>query len=316
MSSRPSGSEPPVTDRVLPSWREGATRSAIVEFLDQVGDIPPGDRVAVFDNDGTMWCEKPRFTQLEFMIRELGRAVADDPSLRDKDAYRALLDGDRETLDDLGLMRVVMALVELHAGMTPEAFDRRVATFFDEARHPERNVPYREQRYQPMLELMDELRIRGFDFYIVTGGGAEFVRVIGEDFYGVRPEGIVGSQIDYTLEQDGDGGVHLRRSTNPVGDEVNEGPTKPTNIQRILGRRPCVAGGNSAGDAEMLQYAMAYDGPSLALLVDHDDAEREYSYESVAGSFEADESILETAARLGWLVASIKNDWSTVFADS
>jgi hypothetical protein len=138
--------------------------------------------------------------------------------------------------------------------------------------------------------------------------------VVGEDFYGVKPVGVVSSQIDYELTRDADGKVQLLRTNKLVASGPNEGPGKPPNIQRILGRRPCVAGGNSAGDAEMLEYAMAY--PSLAVLVNHDDGEREYAYESVAGTFAADESITDTAARLGWTVISIKDDWSTVFAPS
>ncbi len=304
-----------MSDTILPSWRAGATRDAIMAFLDQVEQIPPSERVAVFDNDGTMWCEKPNYTQAEFLFAELQRAVADDPAVAEREEFAALLAGDHEALGEMGLVRVVMALVDLHTGWTPDAYEDRVRAFFDEFRHPERDVPLRQQRYKPMLELMDELRSRGFDFYLVTAGGAEFVRVISEDFYGVKPEGVVGSQIDYDLVRD-DGTVHLARSKDLIGAGANEGPTKPSNIQRVLGRRPCVAGGNSAGDAEMLQYAQSYDGPSLSLLVNHDDEEREYSYASVAGTFDTDETILETAARLGWIVASIKDDWSTVYADS
>ena len=305
-----------MSDRLLPSWREGATRSAILAFLDRVEEIPLDERVAVFDNDGTMWCEKPDYPQLEFLLGELKAAVAADPSLGDKPEFHATLSGDRAALGELGLERVAFALVDLHTGLTPEEFNARVARFFAEARHPDRGVPYRQQRYQPMLELMEELRSRGFDFYIVSAGGAEFVRVISDDFYGVKPEGAVGSQIDYEIDRLDDGTLRLVRTGKLVASGPNEGPGKPPNIQRILGRRPVVAGGNSAGDAEMLEFAMSYDGPSLALLVDHDDAEREYAYESKAGTFETDETILETAARLGWIVASIKNDWATVFADS
>jgi phosphoserine phosphatase len=167
-----------------------------------------------------------------------------------------------------------------------------------------------------MLELMEELRSRGFDFYLVTGGGAEFVRVVSRDFYGVSPEGVVGSQIDYEFSRDDNGTPRLLRTNRVVHSGPNEGVQKVPNIHRILGRRPVVAGGNSAGDTEMLEYAMTYDGPSLALLVNHDDAEREYAYESKAGTFESHGSILDTAARLGWTVASIKNDWATVFVDS
>ena len=305
-----------MTDAVLPSWREGTTRRALLDFFDRVDEIPPADRVAVFDNDGTLWCEKPNYTQLEFLIVELKAAIEADPTLADKEEFRAIVDGDRAALAELGLERVVFALVDLHTGLTPEEFSARVASFFAEARHPDRGVAYRRQRYQPMLELMDELRSRGFDCYIVSGGGAEFVRVIGEDFYGVKPEGVVGSQIAYELVRNHDGSTHLLRTGDIVGSGPNEGPAKPPNIMRILGRRPVVAGGNSAGDAEMLEYAQSYDGPSLALLVDHDDADREYAYESKAGTFETEETILRTAGRLGWVVASIRDDWDTVFADT
>lgn len=305
-----------MADQTLPSWREGNTRDSILAFLREVDEIPPPDRVAVFDNDGTMWCERPNYTQLEFLLGQLNAAITEDPSLAEKEEFRAIVERDQEKLDAMGLERIALALVDLHAGLTPQEYDGRVRAFFDEFRHPDRGVPLRQQRYQPMFELMEELRDRGFGFYIVTGGGAEFVRVIGGDFYDVAPEGVVGSQIDYELVRNDDGTVHLVRSATTVGVEVNEGPTKPPHIQRILGRRPCVAGGNSAGDAEMLQYAQSYDGPSLALLVDHDDPDREYAYESTAGTFESSESILDTAARLGWVVASIKNDWATVFVDS
>ncbi|MCH7788573.1 MAG: haloacid dehalogenase-like hydrolase [Acidobacteria bacterium] len=305
-----------MTDRILPSWREGAARSALVAFLDRVDEIPPDDRVAVFDNDGTMWCEKPNYTQLEFLLAELGHAVAADASVGERDEYRAILDGDRQALGAIGLERVAFALVDLHTGLTPEEFNAKVAAFFAEAVHPDSRRPYRQQRYQPMLELMDELRSRGFGFYIVSAGGAEFVRVIGQDFYGVPPEGVVGSQIQYEIDRDDSGSLRLLRTNKIVDSGPNEGPGKPPNIQRILGRRPVVAGGNSAGDAEMLEFAMSYDGPSLSLLVDHDDAEREYSYESKAGTFETEETVLDTAARLNWVVVSIKDDWSTVFSDS
>lgn len=305
-----------MTDQILPSWRDGDTRDAILAFLDRVEEIPPADRVAVFDNDGTMWAEKPNYTQLDFLFSELRMAVAADPSVGEREEYRAILDSDREALGAIGLERVAFALVDLHTGITPEQFSARVAAFFAEATHPERGVPYRQQRYQPMLELMDELRACGFDFYIVSAGGADFVRVIGQDFYEVAPEGVVGSQIQYEIDRNEDGSLRLLRTGKLVDSGPNEGPGKPPNIQRILGRRPVVAGGNSAGDAEMLEFAMSYDGPSLSILVNHDDAEREYSYESVAGTFETDETILETADRLGWTVVSIRDDWATVFPES
>jgi phosphoserine phosphatase len=249
------------------------------------------------------------------MIGELRNAVTADPKLADREEYRAILSGDREALADLGLERVVFSLVDLHRGLTPEEFSGRVAEFFAYYRHPERDVPVRDLRYQPMLELIDALRSQQFDVYLVTAGGAEFVRVISQDFYGVKPEGVVGSQIDYELERDESGVLRLRRTSSAIGGP-NEGPVKPGSLQRLLGRRPVVAGGNSAGDAEMLEYVQTYDGPSLALLVNHDDPVREYAYESRAETFETSETILETAARLGWVVASIREDWATVFVES
>jgi len=304
-----------LTHSILPSWREGETRASIVNFLDNAAEIPPGDRVAVFDNDGTMWAEKPNYTQLEFWLLELQSAIALNPDLADRPEFRAVLANDRAALDQLGLERLGTAFLDLFAGITPEAFNAKVVSFFAEEVHPVRKVRYLQTRYQPMLELMDELRSRGFDFYIVSAGGAEFMRAIGEDFYGVKPEGIVGSQIDYEASRDVSGTLRLLRTNRLVGSGPNEGPGKPPNIQRILGRRPCVAGGNSAGDTEMLEYALAYDGPSLALLVNHDDDDREYAYESVAGTVSANERITNTAARLGWTVASIKRDWLTVFSN-
>ena len=211
-------------------------------------------------------------------------------------------------------MEVVSALAELHAGITPEEFDARVRAFFDEARHPERGVPFSQTRYQPMLELIDELRAREFDVYVVSAGGAEFVRAISVSFYDVSPEGVVGSQVGYEWVRE-NGRPKLLRTSELFGGP-NEGPAKPPGIQRLLGRRPILAGGNSAGDAEMLEYAMAFEGPSLALLVNHDDAEREYAYESVAGTFETQETIVQTAARLGWTVVSMRDDWNTIFTEA
>jgi hypothetical protein len=247
------------------------------------------------------------------LLHELALAVDADPALAERPEFRAVLDGDRGALAELGFERVVMSVVALHRGLTPDEFDDRVRAFVDRYRHPVTGVHLRDRRYRPMLELVDELRGRGFDVFVVTGGGAEFVRVVSDDFYGVRPEGVVGTQIDYDVEQRPDGTVHLLRSDRMIGAGVNEGVTKPSNIQRVVGRRPCVAGGNSAGDAEMLRYAQGYDGPSLAVLVHHDDAEREEAYESEAATFESSESILDTAARLGWVVASMRDDWATVF---
>ncbi len=297
----------------LPSWRPGTTRDAILDFLAAVEELPASERVAVFDNDGTLWCEKPRYPQLDFFVQQLRDAVAERPQIAERAEYRALLDGDRAALAEIGMPRVALALVELCEGMTPEEFDARSRGFFATARHPDRDVPLARMRYQPMLELLDALRALDFSVFIVTGGGTEFVRALGEQLYGVPPEAIVGSQVGYRLTRV-EGRPELLRTADVVG-EINEGEAKITNIRRQIGRHPILAGGNSPGDREMLEYATAFDGPSLALLVDHDDAEREYAYRSEAGTYETDGNITDVGHRLGWTVVSMRDDWSSVFVE-
>ena len=184
------------TDSLLPSWRPGATRDAVTGFLRASADVAPDDRVAVFDNDGTLWCEKPRYIQLDFFVAELAKAVADRPALADRAEYAALLGGDQDAMAELGLPRIAFALVELCEGIGPDEFDERVRRYFAEARHPDREVPLPALRYGPMLELLGELRRRDFDIFVVTGGGTEFVRAIAQELYDVAPESVVGSQVD------------------------------------------------------------------------------------------------------------------------
>ena len=302
-----------MTDDRLPSWNDGPTRTALTEFLDAAADVPVAHRVAVFDNDGTLWCEKPNYVQLEFLLGELGRAVQTDPSLAQRKEYRALLDHDMALQAELGLERIAMALIELCAGIEPHEFDERVRAFFATGLHRDRKVPYSSVRYQPMLELIDALRAVEFEIFVVSGGGAEFVRAIGLEFYGVAPERVVGSRASYDFSRDDDGHPRLLRSAVVDVSQVNEGPAKVSNIQRELGRRPIFAAGNTAGDREMLEYALAVDGPSLALLVDHDDADREYAYEAQAGTIDFEGDLVSFGRGLGWTVASMRDDWATVF---
>jgi hypothetical protein len=296
----------------LPSWRPGPTRDAIEAFLDAAEMLPVEQRVAAFDNDGTLWCEKPQYAQIEFLLRELRAAIAEKPDLAERPEYRAALDGDRVAIAQLGPVNVVLALAELHTGITPEAFEARVHDFFAIARHPDRDVPLSQMRYRPMLELISELRARHFSVYVVTGSGTEFVRAISLSFYGVGPAGVVGSQVGYELVHEGATPRLLR--TREIFGDPNEGPAKISNIQRLLGRRPILAAGNSAGDADMLEYTTAFAGPSLALLLNHDDDEREYAYESAAGTFASREPITDTAERRGWTTISMRADWDAVYA--
>lgn len=302
-----------MTPGVLPSWRPGAARDAVLGFLEQVRSVPVEERVACFDNDGTLWCERPRYAQLDFFVDALRSAVVQDPGLGERAEYAALLSGDRSARDEIGLERIALALTELFEGISAQEFTARVRDFFDRAVHPTLGRPLRTLTYVPMLELLSELRRADVTVLIVTGGGTEFVRAVSQQLYGVPPEAVAGSLIDYDFVPATDGaGPRLTRASRLLGP-ANEGAAKVTHIQTQLGRRPILAAGNSGGDREMLEWAAAGEGPALALLVDHDDAEREFAYTSTAETFAEAEPITEVGARLGWTVVSMARDWDTVF---
>jgi hypothetical protein len=300
------------SDHLLPSWREGTTRDALLTFLEASASLAPADRVATFDNDGTLWCERPAYLQFLFFVDALQRAAETDPSLRDRPEFAAVLSNDQGAIGELGLARVGMALNGLFAGLTPEAFSTAAREFVDHAVHPVLGLPARRTVYQPMLELIEALRGHGFAVFVVSGGGTEFVRAVSHDLYGVPPEGVVGTLVQHEMVRRADGGPELRR-TNLLDGDANEGAAKVTRIQSHLGRRPVFAAGNSGGDREMLEWATAGEGPSMALVIDHDDDHREFAYQGRAESFVENESITEVATRLGWTVASMANDWTTVF---
>ena len=295
----------------LPSWRPGPTRERLVSFLEASVDVPAEDKLALFDNDGTLWCERPSYVQLDFFLDELGRAVKADPSVAEKEELAALLSKDDKRMAEIGMERIALALAGLFEGRTPEEFVARAREFLGTATHAGLKRPMPTVVYRPMLELIDALRSRGFTVGVVSGGGTEFVRAISHQLYGVPPELVVGTLIEYELEPDSGSGPVLRRTANVHG-AANEGPAKVTHIQRHLGRAPLFAAGNSAGDLDMLAWAHGRPG-GLALLVDHDDAEREYAYASEAVTFEAPEPITDTAARSGWCVVSMADDWDSVF---
>lgn len=299
---------------LLPSWRPGGVRDAVLSFIEASSTVPPAQKVAVFDNDGTLWCEKPGYFQLAFFLDELRRAVATDPKLAERAEYHALLSHDEAAIADFGLPRIALALAELCAGLTAEEFRDRSARFLLQAPHPTLGRPFAAAVYQPMLELLEVLRAHGFATFIVSGGGTEFVRAVSQQLYGVPPEGVVGTLIEYEyLNLDG---IPALRRTGRVFGDANEGPVKVVNIQQHLGRRPVFAAGNSAGDREMIEWAMAGSGPSLGMLIDHDDAEREFAYESVAGTFETTERIVDIGRQEDWTVVSMRHDWSTIFPPS
>jgi phosphoserine phosphatase len=301
-----------VSDR-LPSWRPGPTREAILAFLDGIGDVPVDERVAYVDNDGTMWCEKPGYVQLDFFVDALQQRTRADPSLADRPEFAAVLSGDMAAIGEIGLVKVAGALAALFDGQTPEQFGAAVDEFLGRYRHRTLGVPVSGVVYQPMLELLDELRALDFTVGVVTGGGTEFVRQLSERLYGVEPGMVVGTLIGYRFDRDDGGRPVVRRTTSQVG-KANEGGAKLENIQSQIGRAPILAVGNSAGDREMLEWAQASRHGGLAVLVNHDDAEREFAYVGQAVTFDEDEPITDVAARLGWVVVSMRGDWETVFA--
>ncbi len=299
------------TDR-LPSWNAGPTRDALLNFLDGIPDVPVDERVAYFDNDGTLWCEKPSYVQLDFFVDTLTARLVDDPTLANRDEFAAILSGDRHAVGTLGLERVAVALVALFDGYSPEQFTVAVRGFMARATHRSLGRPLRSVVYQPMLELLDELRRLDFTIGLVTGGGTEFLRAVSDDLYGVPPELVVGTMVGYEFGRDADERPLLRRTSATTGDP-NEGAAKVINIQSQIGRRPILAGGNSGGDRHMLEWACAGERPGLAILIDHDDADREFAYVGTAQTFTESEPINDVAARLGWLTVSMARDWATVF---
>jgi phosphoserine phosphatase len=307
---------------MLESWNDGPTKSAIVDFVGRVTEaggehyVAPEARVAVFDNDGTLWCEKPMYIQLDFIVRRLAERAAADSALAARQPYQAAATGDLQWFggaitkhyqgDDTDLKTLVGAILSLHESMTVEEHAALVNAFFAEATHPTLGRPYPECVYAPMVHLLRFLEEHDFTCYIVSGGGRDFMRPITGAIYGIPPERVVGSAQGLRFEGT-DGFGHLL--IEPALDVFDDGPEKPVRIWNRIGRRPILAAGNSNGDDEMLMYAGTPGGPSLRLLVLHDDPEREFDY--TAGA----ERALEHAASYGWTVVSIKNDWTTVFSD-
>ncbi|MGA7052569.1 MAG: HAD family hydrolase [Mycobacterium sp.] len=300
---------------MLDSWSEGPTKSAVVDFVRRVAAeggrdfVPSEDRVAVFDNDGTLWCEKPAYIQLDFLVRRLAEQAAADISLNGKQPYRAAVSGDLSWFgdavtkhyngDDSAIKILAGAVLWAYQGLTVEQHAERVRKFFAEAVHPTLNRPYTACGYSPMVELLRYLEANGFTNYIASGGGRDFMRPITNQMYGLPPERVIGSSVGLDFK---DG--QLLTTSRP--EFLDDGPIKPVRIWGRTGRRPILAAGNSNGDIQMLQYTQSAK-PSLCLLVLHDDASREFDY--VAGA----EKALDEANANGWTVVSIRDCWKTVF---
>ena len=299
----------------LASWHDGATKSAIIDFVASVTSgphaVPVGDRVAVFDNDGTLWTEKPMQTQLHYIVEQWTAAAKADPELADQEPYKAVVSGDLGWLgaavdkhyagDDSDLKVVIGALLRGMAGRSVEDYATSVADFYRTAEHPVLHRPYSEVVYQPMVELLECLADHGFTCYIASGGDRDFMRPITEEYYGIPFERVIGTAIGLEYA---DGDVRYGATL----DFFDDGPQKPVRIWTRIGRRPLIAGGNSNGDVEMLTYARG-NPRSLALLVHHDDdtGRGDVPYDKGA------EKVLEDAAANGFTVVSVKDDWARVF---
>ena len=300
----------------LPSWNDGANKQAIIEFVGRITQqggpdfVPPAERIATFDNDGTLWVEHPMYTQLAFALDRVKAMVPSHPEWKDTQPFKAALEGDMKTLaasGDHGLVELIMAT---HAGMTTEEFQKIVTDWLATARDPRFKRPYTELSYQPMIELLAYLRANGFKTFIVSGGGVEFMRPWTERVYGVPPEQVVGSSIK-TEFQMRHGRPELFRL--PEVNFVDDGAGKPVGINEFIGRRPIAAFGNSDGDLEMLQWTTMSGGARLGLIVHHTDADREYAYDRDT-SFGRLDKALDIAPMNHWLVVDMKKDWKRIFA--
>jgi len=302
----------------LASWNDGPARDAILGYLARITEeggpehVPVAERVAVVDNDGTLWCEKPAYLQVLFILARLKEQAGADAEIAARPIVQALLRGDVAGAAAAGgEEELADVLLRTHAGLTTSEFRAAARRWLDGFRHPRFGTGFSGLVYAPMLELLDVLRAHGFRVFVVTGGGVDFVRVVGAELYGVEPDDVVGSAVRARFERR-DGRVVLVRTASMLGSP-NEGPPKVESIHAHIGRRPIVAVGNSAGDTEMLEYAHTGDRPSLCLVIDHDDAEREYAYGGAAVTDPGAEPIVTTAARFGWTVVSMHRDWSRVF---
>jgi phosphoglycolate phosphatase-like HAD superfamily hydrolase len=307
-------------DDPLSSWNEGVAKDAIVTFVDRVGGegsatpVPVAERVAVFDNDGTLWCEKPMPIQLDFILRRLVEMAESDPELRERQPWKAAYERDYGWLsdviaehyagDDTNVHTLAGGVLAAFANISVDAFASQAEAFLRETRHPTLGRGYLECAYTPMVELLHYLDANGFANYIASGGGRDFMRPISDEVYGIPFERVIGSSAALAYTPDDDGGSITRRA---AADYLDDGPAKPVHIWTRTGRRPLLAAGNSNGDIEMLDFTQHADKPFLRLLVLHDDPEREFDYVSGA------EQALDRARRSGWTIVSVKRDWATVF---
>jgi phosphoglycolate phosphatase-like HAD superfamily hydrolase len=302
-------------DDPLPSWNDGQTKQSIINFVQKVTTdgspdfVPVPERIATFDNDGTLWAEQPLYFQLLFALDRVKALAPQHPEWKDEDPFASLLKGDTKAALPGGEPAIFKIVMATHAGVTADEFNQVVKDWLATARHPITHKPYTQMVYQPMLELLTYLRASGFKTFIVSGGGVEFMRVFSEQVYGIPPEQVVGSTGKLKFEMQ-DGKPVLMKL--PDINFVDDGPGKPVGIQQFIGRRPIMAFGNSDGDQQMLEWTAAGDGARFCLLVHHTDAVREWAYDRDSHIGRLDKALDEATLR-GWTVVDMKNDWKTIF---
>jgi phosphoglycolate phosphatase-like HAD superfamily hydrolase len=306
----------------LASWNDGPAKQSIVEFVAKVTKegspdfVPPEERIATFDQDGTLWVEHPMYTQIVYCLERVPALVKRRPELKNKEPFKTVLSGNQEAIARLSTNELVEILAATMTGMSVDEFSAEAKKWITEARHPRWKRPYTELTYQPMQEVLQYLRANGYKTYIVTGGGQDFVRVYAEQVYGIPPEQVVGTAGGTKYGYGKDGKPFLTKEPKLLLNDNNAG--KPEGIHMMIGRRPVAAFGNSTGDRQMLEYTKAGDGARLAMIVLHDDAEREYAYgpaeglpDTKVGTFT--QALYDEAKKNGWTVISMKNDWKVIF---
>lgn len=302
----------------LSSWREGATKKSICDFVAKVTTagskdfVPVAERIATFDNDGTLWCEQPMYVQLAFAVDRVKALAPQYPEWKTKEPFASVLKEDLKGAAAAGEKGLVEMIAKTHAGMTSEEFDQIARKWIETARHPKYNRPYTECVYQPMVELLAYLRANGFKTYIVSGGGIEFMRPWAENIYGIPPEQVIGSSIKLRYEEI-DGRPVLNRL--PELDFIDDKAGKPVGLQKFIGRRPIASFGNSDGDYEMLRWTTSGAGARFGLIVHHTDGEREFAYDRDTHIGLLDKALTESPMR-GWTVVDMKQDWKIVFKES
>jgi phosphoglycolate phosphatase-like HAD superfamily hydrolase len=307
----------------LPSWNDGPTRTAIVDFIDRVTRdggpdfVPPPERIAVFDNDGTLWCEKPMPIEVGFILERMAAMAKEDAALQQRQPWKAAYERDYAWLgdaitkhyagDDSEVKILFNGLIQTFAGWTVDDYQAAARSFLHDGRHPTLRRAFTDCGYEPMIDLLKYLEANGFANYIASGGDRDFMRPVTQQMYGIPPERVIGSSIGLRYHEDESGSAVVYAAEM---EPFDDGPIKPVRIWSRVGARPIIAAGNSNGDIPMLQFAAHPSRPSLSLLVDHDDADREFRYTSGA------ETAIERAAKQGWQVISVRDDWRTVFADA